>query len=71
MKLVFLVSLMFLIALSVSFSFDGVCWYTIMAISVSLQVVILIVTFEVAFKPFSHSYYYLSLCQNILQTQQD
>ena len=37
---------------SIAFSFDTVYWHTIVAISVSLQVVILIVTFVVAFQIF-------------------
>ena len=37
---------------SIAFSFDTVYWHTIVAISVSLQVVILIVTFAVAFQIF-------------------
>ena len=37
---------------SIAFSFDTVYWHTIVAISVSLRVVILIVTFAVAFQIF-------------------
>lgn len=39
MKLLFLVSWMFLIALSIPFSFDTVYWDTIVAISISMQFV--------------------------------